>query len=463
MKQITFKLALLVCAAHLFFAGHSQAGQTDIPGPAGSVRFGTSVTVLPNGNIVVTDPYYDAPGATAVGAVYLYNGAGALISTLTGSTPNDRVGSNGVSVLSNGNYVVRSPRWQNGAATDAGAATWCSGSAGCTGTVSAANSLVGSSANDQVGNSVSALSNGHYLVRTTFWDNGPLQDVGAVTWCNGTTGRTGTISGATSLVGTVAGDEVGGGGTRRLTNGNYVVNSPNWNNGAIVDVGASTFCDGNSGCVGSVSIANSLFGTKTNDHVGIGNAIALPNSNYVVLSRLWNNGAVATAGAATWCNGTTGRVGAVSTANSLVGTKTNDEVGGSGASLTNGNYVVISLIWDNAAVTDAGAVTWCNGTTGRIGDVSTANSLVGSTESGSRRQLRCRRFAQRKLCGEQHRLERCRRAWCRRCHLVQWNGRLHRRGFGREQFDRQQCGGSGRQQYECVDPRQLCCLHALME
>ena len=68
--------------------------QTDINGPAGSGRFGTSVTVLPNGNFVVTDPYYDAPGPVAdVGAVYLYNGAThALISTLTGSTAGDQVG-----------------------------------------------------------------------------------------------------------------------------------------------------------------------------------------------------------------------------------------------------------------------------------------------------------------------------------------------------------------------------------
>ena len=373
-------LALLACAATLFFAGNALAAtQVDIPGPNGSGAFGTSVTVLPNGNIVVTDPYYDAPSATDVGAVYLYNSAGALISTLTGSTANDRVGFNRVSVLNNGNYVVRSPRWQNAGKVDAGAATWCNGTTGCSGTVSPGNSLVGSSADDQVGNSVSALPNGHYLVRCTFWDNGALQDVGAVTWCSGTTGRTGTISSGNSLIGTVAGDKIGSGGTRRLTNGNYVVNSPDWNNGAVADAGASTWCNGSSGCVGLVTTTNSLFGTKANDHVGIGNAVALRNGNYVVLSRLWNNGATTTAGAVTWCDGTIGRIGAVSLANSLVGTHTDDQVGGSGEALTNGNYVVISVVWDNAAVTNAGAVTWGNGATGRTGEVSSANSLVGST------------------------------------------------------------------------------------
>ena len=57
-----------------------------------------------------------------------------------------------MTALSNGNYVVRSPDWDNGAATDAGAVTWGSGTAGVSGVVSAANSLVGTTANNQVGN-----------------------------------------------------------------------------------------------------------------------------------------------------------------------------------------------------------------------------------------------------------------------------------------------------------------------
>ena len=61
------------------------------------------------------------------------------------------VGSNGVTALSNGNYVVSSPDWTNGAAADAGAVTWGSGTAGVSGPVSATNSLVGSTADDSVG------------------------------------------------------------------------------------------------------------------------------------------------------------------------------------------------------------------------------------------------------------------------------------------------------------------------
>ncbi len=86
----------------------SAATQFDIHGPAGSVSFGRTVAALPNGNFVVTDPDYDGGIGVQAGAVYLYNGAsGAMISMLTGMTAGDQVGLYGVTLLSNGNYVVR--------------------------------------------------------------------------------------------------------------------------------------------------------------------------------------------------------------------------------------------------------------------------------------------------------------------------------------------------------------------
>ena len=109
---------------------------------------------------------------------------------------------------------------------------------------------------------------------------------------------------------------------------------------------------------------------------------ALSNGNYVVSSPNWHNGAVTNAGAATLGNGTTGVSGAVRTANSLVGTTANDSVGNEGVTaLTNGNYVVSATYWDNGAITDAGAATWGSGTAGVSGTVAATNSLVGSTAS----------------------------------------------------------------------------------
>src|SRR5205085_228410 len=130
--------------------------------------FGTTVVSLASGNVVITDDF-DSFAAAGAGAVYLFNGTtGGLISTLTGSTANDAVGT-GIMALSNGNYVVGSTAWDNGAVVDVGAATWGSGTTGVAGVVSAANSLVGSTANDQTG-TVTALSNGNYVVASQFWD-----------------------------------------------------------------------------------------------------------------------------------------------------------------------------------------------------------------------------------------------------------------------------------------------------
>ena len=57
MKTTPFNSTLVAISIFLVFAASILAStQTDIVGPAGSEMFGTTVTVLPNGNFVVTDP-----------------------------------------------------------------------------------------------------------------------------------------------------------------------------------------------------------------------------------------------------------------------------------------------------------------------------------------------------------------------------------------------------------------------
>ncbi len=363
------------------------AGGSNLPGyqlvdpGSGSTTFGAAVAMLSTGNTVVTASGDDT-AATGAGAFFVFNTAtGALISMITGSRAGDAVGSGGITVLSNGNFVVASSNWDNGAAlVDAGAVTFGSGTTGVAGVVSAANSLVGGASGNQVGNGgVTALSNGNYVVTSTNWDNGATADVGAVTWGNGTSGTFGAVSAANSLIGSTAGDNLGSGGIVALTNGNYVVRSNLWDNGATADVGAVTWGNGSGGTAGSVSAANSLIGVTAGDQVGSSGVTALNNGNYVVASSLWNNGAAADAGAVTWANGSGGTVGTVSAANSLVGTAAGNEVGNGGVTaLSNGNYVAISSNWDNGATANVGAVTWGNGATGTVGSVGAANSLIGT-------------------------------------------------------------------------------------
>jgi hypothetical protein len=325
------------------------------PHPIAGNDFGAQVVVLPNQNVVVTAPN-DNFGATGAGAVFLYSSTnGSVISALTGSSANDHVGSGGITALPlSGNFVISSSGWNNGAATSAGAATFASGTSGVSGTVSAANSLVGSSTNDQVGSSIVELvSSGNYVVLSPSWSNGVnAPQAGAVTLGSGTNGIVGAVSSANSLVGSSPNDRVGS-SIQELNNGAFVVISPTWTDSAngTASVGAVTFVNSTTNVAGAVSAANSLVGSTASDQVGSGFVVTLSNGNYIVQSPNWNG----TAGAVTLMNGangttvTGGALGTtVSATNSLVGSVASDTVGSFGIEqLSNGNYVVLSPTWTN--------------------------------------------------------------------------------------------------------------------
>ncbi|MFN8443123.1 MAG: choice-of-anchor D domain-containing protein [Caldilineaceae bacterium] len=359
------------------------ATRIDLVGPLSSGSFGYSITVLPNGNLVVIDLGYDlSPAITDVGAVYLYNGATTqLISVLSGSHSEDLVGSGGVVVLKNGNFVVLSPQWDSDSAPNVGAVTWGSATSGVNGAVNNSNSLVGTVTGDQVGSAgLLALSNGNYLVRSPFCDNGGSDKAGAVTWGNGNTGISGAVSSSNSLVGNASGVMLGEESVRELSNGNYVVRSPKWIGDFVINRGAVTWGNGSTGTSGVVNSSNSLVGSTKDDNIGKNEVILLPNGNYLVVSPDWDNGSAIDAGAVTWVNGSTGTSGAISSSNSLVGSTKNDIIGRDGIKvLDNSNYLVLSALWDNGNIVNAGAVTWGNGSIGISGVVNSFNSLVGST------------------------------------------------------------------------------------
>src|SRR5262249_32269869 len=112
-------------------------------------------------------------------------------------------------------------------------------------------------------------SNGNYVVDSPDWNH----NRGAVTWGNGTTGASGVVSASNSLVGSTGGtngDQVGdgdgrgNGGITALSNGNYLVVSPIWNSGR----GAVTWASGSSGAtldgLHTIDLQNSLAGNVTN-------------------------------------------------------------------------------------------------------------------------------------------------------------------------------------------------------
>ena len=120
------------------------------PNPNPGNLFGYSVVPLSTGNVVISSLFDDA-GGTDTGAVYLFNGAtGALISTLVGMQIGNNFGE--IMLLDNGNYLLVSPEWNLDAThMRVGAVTFGSGTTGVSGVVSPANSLVGSATEDSIG------------------------------------------------------------------------------------------------------------------------------------------------------------------------------------------------------------------------------------------------------------------------------------------------------------------------
>ena len=162
----------------------------------------------------------------------------------------------------------------------------------------------------------------------TWWRVSIGKQHGAVTWGSETSGVSGTISAANSLIGTNPGDAVGRRRHHPLSDGQLRGESPGWNNGmgaATFGCGSSLNSCGSNGITGTVSATNSLVGSVDSsndpsgyggDQVGSGGITALPDGNYLVLSPYWSSGK----GAVTWGDGASGTiVGTVSASNSLVG------------------------------------------------------------------------------------------------------------------------------------------------
>lgn len=337
------------------------------PNPGASDFFGSQAQILSgSGNILVFNPQDDFAASNA-GAIYLYNGStGALLSSLRGSTANDQIGNAGiVTTLGGGNVLVRSSLWGG----SAGALTTFNGSTGVSGTLSAANSLVGAAAGDQIGSGgIQSVTGGKLAVMSPNWGG----SMGAVTLLDSTSGGSGVVSAANSLVGSTSGDQVGSGGLQSLSSGKTAVFSPHWNSSA----GAITWVDGAAGIAGAVSGGNSLIGASASDSVGNSTLVSIGGGKYYASTLAWGG----SAGAVTWIDPASPPVGAVGAGNSLVGGTAGDHVGWGGIySQGAGKYLVFSPDWNGTM----GAVTWFDTATATVGTVSSSNSLVGST-SGDR-------------------------------------------------------------------------------
>ena len=393
-------------------AGAATLVNLNVSPLTGNVSAANSLVGTNAGDEVGRRPEFFSNGAFAVhspqwnggrGAVTLMtpgiSGAVSATNSLVGATAGDQIGfcvsgcgsSFSIDRLANGNLLIRSPEWDNGVSANAGAVTlFGTGTGGITtGVVGAANSLVGSSINDRIGQGYRELnpfSGGNYLLVAPDWDLAR----GAITFGTPTSLPTGAITAANSLIGAQPGDQIGSDGIEILPS-YYLVRSPLWDNPGTgaPDAGALTLGSTITGITGAVSLSNSLVGSFANDSVGGINFDAehLLDGNLVVVNPGWNIGR----GAATWMSGAGTTIGAIGAANSLIGDTPDvvpgvggDHVGSNGIfTLTNGNFLVLSPDWDdaNTGSQNAGAVTFGRGTTGTFGPAAIAGGLIDSTNS----------------------------------------------------------------------------------
>lgn len=183
-----------------------------------------------------------------------------------------------------------------------------------------------------------------------------------------------------SIYGDVAGDRLGEAsylgngdiGITALGNSNYVIASRLDDEGGIVNAGSVRLMNGSSG----VQIGATLVGDVTDDFLGIGGITALDNNNYVIASRFDDEGVITDAGSVRLVNGSTGvQIGAT-----LTGDLANDQLGRDFiVALGNNNYVIASADDDENGIVDAGSVRLVDGSTGlQIGATLTGN-VVGDS------------------------------------------------------------------------------------
>ena len=361
--------------------GTGWARQVDVPGPVGSELFGLRVVPLPNGNYVVTDPMFDDGGRVDIGAVYLFAPDHRLISRLVGTRNGDRVGSDGIDLLpASGNYVVSSPFWDNGSIQDAGAVTLCEGDTGLEAEVSPGNSLVGSHSGDSVGRRLLLANDIAYGVRIL--RNGNFLVLtgdwnsgrGAVTWSGEIVGTFGEVSAANSLIGTAIGD-LRNVGIRELASGITLLLAPGFDLGDQQDVGAIRRIDTEVPTTGSLSSANAFTGASSSD--ALGQVTELPGGKIVVMSFNFRVNGVS-AGAVWTGDPSSLPVGALNPETALLGRQAGDLFLARIVVLANGNFLVHSPNWDyDANAFDAGAVTWMSSVAPKVGQIDASNSLVG--------------------------------------------------------------------------------------
>jgi hypothetical protein len=317
-------------------------------GDAMHEELGLLLTPLTNGNLVIASTLKHANGVSDSGEVMLINGetGDQIGSSIVGDNVNDQLGGTGITALSNGNFVIASRMDDGNGFTQPGSVMLINGSTGA----QIGNTIYGDNNFDNIGDKVKELSNGNIVVASPQADNGALTGVGEVMLINGTTGA----QIGSTITGDQGADLLGSKGITELTNGNYVIASPNDDHAGVTDAGTARLVNGTTGV--QVTTIN---GDDAGDKVANNGVVALMNDKFLVISSAEVFGGISNRGSVRFYNANTGAsVGSI-----FIGSGPDNFYGSGGAfQLSNGNIVVSTPLYENG-ISDQGSVDLINGTT----------------------------------------------------------------------------------------------------
>ena len=405
----------------------SATGELSDTTPVAGDMFGSSFSVLSNGNILVTSQNADVGGLTDAGEIFLFDSTGTLLSNLQGGSTLERLGAT-VQQFSvpTGTFLVKAPAADIGGLVDAGTAILVDNTTGAV-----LGRLDGQFAGDEIGTGTPTFrSNGNFLHFRSTADPAGVLDAGSVLLADNNGNFLGRIDGNSpseflgntiqffgfndfiirssgyqvganvnaGVVILATDTDLGGGNIERgrvsgsspneslgnlgittRTSGNYVIRSANADIGGNMDAGSVILASGTTG-----NLIGRVDGNSANERLGdVVDFFTLPGgSNFLIRSRLHDVGANADSGAVIMATDTDlgggnierGRVSGSSASENL-GLFTVITRG-------SGNYVIRSTAADPGGVTDAGSVILASGMTGNeIGrfDGDTMNEFFGAT------------------------------------------------------------------------------------
>lgn len=269
---------------------------------------------------------------TGGGIIYFYDMNGILRFKIEGDNTDDGISSK-VIPLKNGNWVVSFPSDDVNGIQNVGSVKLVNG---ITGAIIA--TIVGENSNDRIGAFPNyELSNGNFVIRSAITSK----------IVNGQTG---------AVITNLPGNTI----PFVLSNGNYVVSSPNENVGDLVKAGVTRLIHGTTG----ITIA-AISGDNTNDSQGYMNIQVLKNNNFTISTPMDDVNGIVDAGSVKLVNGSTGAVIATYT-----GDNSEDQIGyqynNHNEEFENNYFLITSPLDDVNNIVDMGTVKLVNGSSGAL-------------------------------------------------------------------------------------------------